>query len=251
MNKAVALCAQYRKWLIVLAVLAGMALTVAAVRAATPEPRTIAEPSTEHAVTFDLEKNRVYSAEDGIIVVPASNPAGGLGGTRGDLVPPARFAVSDSEPATSAEVARTLGSAYTLSEDAQLPDGSIGTLSIPKLGLTVGVFESNDEMEAMTHGLAHFKTTSAWAGNIGLCGHNINFDLTDGHFKRLYTLSEGDVISYKTALGNRSYTVTAVKEIAADDWSWLGRTEDNRITMITCISGKPDVRLMVQAVSAE
>ena len=38
---------------------------------------------------------------------PISDPAGGLGGTRGDLVPPARFAVSDSEPVTSAEVTRT------------------------------------------------------------------------------------------------------------------------------------------------
>jgi hypothetical protein len=33
-----AFCAQHRKWLIVLAVLAGIALMVAAVRAATPEP---------------------------------------------------------------------------------------------------------------------------------------------------------------------------------------------------------------------
>ena len=27
----------------------------------------------------------------------------------------------------------------------------------------------------------------------------------------------------------------------------LSRTDDNRITMITCITGKPDLRLMVQA----
>jgi LPXTG-site transpeptidase (sortase) family protein len=79
----------------------------------------------------------------------------------------------------------------------------------------------------------------------------VNFDLTDGHFKRLHTLSEGDTLTYKTALGKRSYTVSAVREIAADDWSYLGRTDDNRITMITCISGKSDVRLMVQAVSAK
>ena len=41
--------------------------------------------------------------------------------------------------------------------------------------------------------------------------------------------------------------MTEVREIAGDDWSYLSRTDDNRITMITCITGKPDLRLMVQA----
>lgn len=81
-----------------------------------------------------------------------------------------------------------------------------------------------------------------------MCGHNVNFDLTDGYFKNIHTLKEGDTLTYKTALGQRTYSVTAVKEIADDDWSWLGRTEDNRITLITCISGKPAARLVVQAV---
>ena len=40
---------------------------------------------------------------------PASNPAGGWRGPAGELVPPARFAVSDSEPVTSAEMTRTKG----------------------------------------------------------------------------------------------------------------------------------------------
>jgi LPXTG-site transpeptidase (sortase) family protein len=243
-----AFCAQHRKWLIVLAVLAGIALTVAAVRAAVPESRTIAEPPTEQEVTFDLEKNRIYEASDGVIVIPANqlrmqNEEGRMPQSPTSVIQNRREAAPSFYTQHSA-----FSSQYTLPEDAQMADGSIGILSIPKLELTVGVFETADEMEAMTHGLAHFKTTSAWAGNIGVCGHNQNFDLTDGHFKRLHTLSEGDVVSYKTALGERSYTVSAVREIAADDWNWLGRTEDNRITMITCISGQPDSRLMVQAV---
>jgi LPXTG-site transpeptidase (sortase) family protein len=241
-------CAQHRKWLIVLAVLAGIALTVAPVRAATPEPRTIAAPPTEREITFDLGKNRVYEASDGVIVIPASqlrvqNEEGRMAQSPTSVIQNRREAAPSFYTQHSA-----FTSQYTLPEDAQLPDGSIGILSIPKLELIVGVFETADEMEAMTHGLAHFKTTSAWAGNIVVCGHNVNFDLTDGFFVDLHTLSEGDVVSYKTALGERAYTVTTVSEIAADDWSWLGRTEDNRITMITCISGQPNSRLMVQAV---
>jgi LPXTG-site transpeptidase (sortase) family protein len=241
-----AFCAQHRKWLIVLAVLAGIALTVAAVRAATPEPRTIAEPPMEQEVTFDLEKNRVYEASDGVIVIgDTSTPA-----AQAVNVPATTSAVSAKTERTTPSTPTPIkaGGAYTLPEDTLLPDGSIGLLHIPELSLSVHVYETADEMEAMTHGLAHFKTTSAWAGNIGVCGHNVNFDLTDGFFKNLHTLSEGDVVSYKTALGERAYTVSAVRKIAADDWSWLGRTEDNRITMITCISGKSDFRLMVQAV---
>ena len=79
--------------------------------------------------------------------------------------------------------------------------------------------------------------------------HNVNFDLSDGYLKNLYTLKIGDSISYKTALGNRTYTVETVTEIAETDWSYLGRTEDDRVTLITCISGKPTMRLVVQSVA--
>ncbi|MCL2433263.1 MAG: sortase, partial [Clostridia bacterium] len=60
----------------------------------------------------------------------------------------------------------------------------------------------------------------------------------------------GDTIIYTTALGTRAYAVTVAREIAETDWSYLGRTEDDRITLITCISGKPHSRLVVQAVAA-
>ena len=60
-------------------------------------------------------------------------------------------------------------------------------------------------------------------------------------------LEAGDTLTYQTAQGERQYQVTEVREIAGDDWSYLSRTDDNRITMITCITGKPDLRLMVQA----
>ena len=33
-----------------------------------------------------------------------------------------------------------------------------------------------------------------------------------------------------------------------EDWSWLGRTADNRLTLTTCVTGKPDKRFLVQAV---
>lgn len=139
--------------------------------------------------------------------------------------------------------------AFTLPEKAAFSEnGNVGVLSIPTLGLTVSVYEATDEMEAMTMGAAHFKSTSAWDGNVGISGHNVNFDGTDGYFKNLYKLKTGDSIGYETALGSRSYTVSSVKTISQEDWSGLSRSTENQLTLITCISGQPTKRLLVKAV---
>ena len=136
---------------------------------------------------------------------------------------------------------------HTPVEKAQMADGSIGVLNIDKLNLSVNVFESEDTMEDMSKGVAHFPSSSAYDGNVCVSAHNINFDGSDGYFKDLYTLSEGDIVSYKTALGERNYVVKSVTTIAASDWTPLGYTDYNQLTMITCISGQPEKRLCVQA----
>ena len=137
---------------------------------------------------------------------------------------------------------------HTPIEKVQMADGSIGVLTIPKLALSVNVYESPDNMEAMLKGVAHFPSTSAWDGNVSMSAHNINLDGSDGYFKYLYTLQKGDSVTYQTALGERSYMVESVSTIAASDWTPTGYTDDNRLTMITCISGQPDKRLCVTAI---
>ena len=57
---------------------------------------------------------------------------------------------------------------FTMPEHAAHDDGSIGVLSIPRIGVTVRVYQSESQMEDMEKGAAHFKCTSAWDGNIGL-----------------------------------------------------------------------------------
>ena len=132
---------------------------------------------------------------------------------------------------------------FTLPETVTEEDGSIGTLTIPAVGIQMAVFETDDAMEDMRRGAAHFKSTSAWNGNIGLSGHNYK-----NQFGPLTRIARGDVIAYETALGTRYYTVGTIEIIDDDDWSYLGRTEDNRITLITCVVGQDDKRLVVQAV---
>lgn len=196
---------------------------------------------TDSGVTF-------HTAADGIAVV------GGLKSTsvtdEADNAPvplatePTKL-TSDPDAIWTAEAAPTHGG-FTL--PVAMDDSSIGVLTIPDLGLSVRVYESDDQMEAMTKGAAHFKSTSAFDGNVGLSAHNINFDGSAGYFLNIHKLKPGAVIRYKTALGEREYKVETVTEIAETDWSYLGRTQDNRITLITCISGKPALRLCIQAV---
>ncbi|MCI8648662.1 MAG: class D sortase [Anaerotruncus sp.] len=191
------------------------------------------------ALSADMAVNKAYTVEDGLIVIqPEKQPD--VSTTRSDT------AAYPSEQVWEKDTVSTYNH-FTLPEKAALSNGSLGLLHIPKLALSVDVFETDDQMEDMRHGVAHFKPTSAWQGNIGISGHNFNFDLTDGYFKNLFLLKEGDEISYTTQLGSRTYLVETVAEISDEDWSYLERTEDNRLTLITCISGKPEKRLCVQA----
>ena len=199
------------------------------------------EASSGSLPEFSPEEGGVHTAEDGVLIVRPEEQD-------------ASVSAESDKPATPDTVweqdAVATYNAFTLPEKAMLDEenGSIGVLSIPVLGLSVNVYEAEDEMEAMSRGVAHFKSTSAYDGNVGLSAHNINFDGTDGYFKNLYTLKTGDTVSYKTALGEREYEVSLVKTISETDWSYLSRSTENRLTMVTCISGKPTQRVLVQAI---
>ena len=195
------------------------------------------EASSDSLPEFSPEEGGVHTAENGVLVVRPE----GLS-TEQDK--------SETPDTVWEQDAVATYNAFTLPEKAMLDEenGSIGILSIPALGLSVNVYEAEDKMEAMSRGIAHFKSTSAYDGNVGLSAHNINFDGTDGYFKNLHTLKTGDTVSYKTALGEREYEVSLVKTISETDWSYLSRSTENRLTMVTCISGKPTQRVLVQAV---
>ena len=184
------------------------------------------------------DSNTIEISEDGATVIEPEAMKNS-GGKEDTLAETAVFV-----PQTDPDVADAGN--YTLPEKAEMKDGSIGVLTIDSIGVSAPVFETDDEMEAMKKGIAHYKTTSAWSGNIGLCAHNGTASYC--WFHDLHKVEKGDVVTYQTALGTRTYEVTEIKEIDETDWTMLGRTEDNRITMTTCINGKPSKRLVVQAV---
>ena len=200
----------------------------------------VVHDSTEGEIVIAAASNALSAKDNPDSAAPGSAPA---------IMPsiaPAKV-VADPEAIWTAD---TYAGNHTLVEKALMQNGSIGVLTIPRLTLSVNVYESPDNMEAMSKGIAHFPQTSAWDGNVAMSAHNINMDGSAGYFLNLYTLEKGDAITYMTALGERSYTVESVTAIAASDWSPLGYTDDHRLTLITCISGQPDKRLAVTALEA-
>lgn len=138
----------------------------------------------------------------------------------------------------------TVQTAFTDAGTLKRSDGSIGTLKIPALGISYKAYEGATST-SMSKGVAHYASTSGWDGNIGLCGHNRGSSHNIGSIK---DLSIGDKITYTTSLGTRTYKVKVIVKIANDDWSYLGETSDNRVTITTCAANQPEYRWCVQAV---
>ena len=98
---------------------------------------------------------------------------------------------------------------------------------------------------SMKKGLGHYSSTSAWDGNVAVCGHNRGAKYVIGSIKNL---EQGDTITYTTVYGTRTYAVETVTVISNTDWSYLQSTADNRITLTTCLADHPESRVVVQAV---
>ena len=122
-------------------------------------------------------------------------------------------------------------------------DGSIGTLTIPKANKTLKVYEG-ESLENMRKGIGHFESTSAWDGNIGFAGHNRG---AAAYFGFVKDLAVGDTITYTTLYGVRTYTVYNKVKISETDYSGLGWSAENIISMITCVENEPAYRWLVQA----
>jgi len=151
-----------------------------------------------------------------------------------------------SAPPVAPTVPAVQQPAYTSVKGMERRDGSIGTVEIPSLGINMKVWEGETDA-SMKKGLGHYASTSAWDGNVGICGHNRGSKYAIGGIKNL---EEEDVITYSTIYGTRTYAVTMVKIISNTDWSSLQATADNRLTPTTCLAGHPESRVVVQAIEA-
>jgi sortase A len=135
------------------------------------------------------------------------------------------------------------GAAVSVTEPFFFDDGSIGTLYIPKAGKSLKVYEG-ESLENMKRGIGHFESTSAWDGNVGFAGHNRG---AAGYFGFVKDLAVGDTIVYSTQYGTRTYQVYSKVKISETDYSGLGWSAENIVSMITCVEDEPAYRWLVQA----
>lgn len=119
---------------------------------------------------------------------------------------------------------------------------ALATLEIPSINFKDIVIEGTTQ-DALAQGIGLFEHSSILQGNVCLAGHN-----TSRFFANLKNVKEGDIIKYSSCLGNREYEITTIKQIEETDWSMLEDTEDNRITIITCVKNQPTLRLCVQGI---
>lgn len=127
-------------------------------------------------------------------------------------------------------------------------DDEIGTLTIPDILLDNAPIRESVELSTLSETIGHFPSTSIYEGNVGLASHNSGSQ--GDFFKNLKKIKIGSEIFYQTNYGTKRYVVTTKKIIDEEDWSYLQETEDNRITLITCVAGQKDKRLCVQAIES-
>ena len=127
-------------------------------------------------------------------------------------------------------------------------DDEIGTLTIPDILLDNAPIREGVELSTLSETIGHFPSTSIYEGNVGLASHNSGEQ--GDFFKNLKKIKIGSEIFYQTNYGTKRYVVAVKEIIDEEDWSYLQETEDNRITLITCVSGQKEKRLCVQAIES-
>ena len=123
------------------------------------------------------------------------------------------------------------------------------TLSIPNLNLYNIPIIDSIEVDKLEDYIGHFPISSYLKGNICLAAHNDGYK--NNYFKDINTLCVGDKLIYSFNNIEKSYYVEKVYSIASTDFSFLNLDQKDKLTLVTCISNSPHMRLCVEAVNKE
>lgn len=115
---------------------------------------------------------------------------------------------------------------------------------IPKINLDAPILEGTSQSN-LRRAVGHFKETALWDGNVCLAAHNRGYKYN--FFQGIKYLEVGDIIEYRNHENNRKYSVVWKGKIKETDFNCLKETQDNIITLLTCVENMPEYRLCVQA----
>lgn len=123
-----------------------------------------------------------------------------------------------------------------------LKEGEIGIIKIPSIGIKAPIYEGV-RSDILKYTVGHFENTSLWNGNVALASHN---EGSYAHyFSRIKELKSGEEIIYLTNMGERRYEVYENKIIKETNVEILKNTKENIITLVTCVTGKRNLRQCV------
>jgi len=105
----------------------------------------------------------------------------------------------------------------------------IGELEIPRLQLSVMVFEG-DDAGILGRGAGHIPGTALppGSGNIGIAAHR------DTYFRPLRVIHANDVITLKTPAGTSRYAVTETEIVRPSTIGVLSSAPGRDLTLVTC-----------------
>jgi sortase A len=123
----------------------------------------------------------------------------------------------------------SVGSATSPEVEAVAPDGLIGRIEIPRIGLSAVIFQGIDK-DTLRLAVGHIPGTvlPGQLGNAGLAGHRDTF------FRPLRMILQNDLITVTTLRGEYRYRVVSTRVVGPAEVSVLGPAENERLTLVTC-----------------
>lgn len=117
-------------------------------------------------------------------------------------------------------------------------------ISIPSIDLVAQIKEGTTE-EILNKSVGHFEESPTVKGNVCLAAHNRGYE--KNFFENLKKLLLNDVITYQYGNIKKTYSVSNITIIKETDWSYIDSSNENKITLITCVENEPEYRLCIQA----
>lgn len=116
-------------------------------------------------------------------------------------------------------------------------------IEIPKINL-IAVINDGIDSENLNKYVGHFPQSGYTSGNVCLAAHNRGYSVN--YFERIKELQIGDKIIYKYKDLKLKYVVSQIKIIKDTDVDVIENTKENKITLITCVENKPELRRCIQ-----
>lgn len=121
-------------------------------------------------------------------------------------------------------------------------------IEIPTISLKAPITEGTTKA-SLDNYVGHFEESATKKGNICLAAHNRGYK--NNYFENLKKLKIGDEIFYKNNEYEQKYVVSKHEIIKDTDWVNLENTEEDKITLITCVENEPNYRRCIQGEKIE